>query len=65
MLGWGLDHNHPLAHFAEAGVFLLLFSIGLGFSLDDLKCLGRNLVMGGAVQMALVTVLVALLMHSC
>ena len=54
MLGLVLDEEHQLEHFAEAGVFLLLFSIGLEFSLDDLKRLGRNLIVGGAVQMLLV-----------
>jgi CPA2 family monovalent cation:H+ antiporter-2 len=56
VLGWVLDEGHQLEHFAEAGVFLLLFSIGLEFSLDDLKRLGKNLVVGGAVQMALVAI---------
>ncbi len=59
VLGWVLDREHQLEHFAEAGVFLLLFSIGLEFSLDDLRRLGRNLVVGGAVQMTLVAVPVA------
>ena len=59
MLGPGafglvLDKDHQMEHFAEAGVFLLLFSIGIEFSLDDLKRLGRNLVVGGAAQMVLV-----------
>ena len=53
-LGLVLDKDHHLEHFAEAGVFLLLFSIGIEFTLDDLKRLGRNLVVGGAVQMTLV-----------
>lgn len=59
VLGWVLDEHHELENFAEAGVFLLLFSIGLEFSIDDLKRLGRNLVVGGAVQMALVAIPVA------
>src|SRR6056297_4179855 len=57
--GWVLDQGHQLESFAEAGVFLLLFSIGLEFSLDDLRRLGRNLFIGGAVQMLLVAVPVA------
>lgn len=59
VLGWVLDEQHQLEHFAEAGVFLLLFSIGLEFSIDDLKRLGRHFVVGGAVQMALVIAPVA------
>lgn len=59
VLGWVLDEHHQLEHFAEAGVFLLLFSIGLEFSIDDLKRLGRHFVVGGAVQMGLVIAPVA------
>lgn len=59
ILGWIVDEHHQLEHFAEAGVFLLLFSIGLEFSLDELKKLGRNLVIGGSVQMLLVAIPVA------
>ncbi|MGB7346989.1 MAG: cation:proton antiporter, partial [Pirellulaceae bacterium] len=62
VLGWVLDEDHQLEHFAEAGVFLLLFSIGLEFSIDDLKRLGRNLIIGGATQMILVAVPVALVL---
>ena len=54
VLGWISDENHEIEYIAEAGVFLLLFSIGLEFSLDDLLRLGRNLVIGGSVQMLLV-----------
>ncbi|QEG00715.1 Inner membrane protein YbaL [Stieleria maiorica] len=56
VLGWVLDESHQLEHFTEAGVFLLLFSIGLEFSLDDLKRLGAKLFIGGATQMSLVAV---------
>lgn len=56
VLGWVVDESHQLEHIAEAGVFLLLFSIGLEFSIDDLKRLGRNLFIGGAVQMLLVAI---------
>jgi len=59
-LGWVFDDDHELAHFAEVGVFLLLFSIGLEFSLDDLKRLGKNFVIGGATQMLLVAIPVAI-----
>ncbi|QEG41516.1 cation:proton antiporter [Roseimaritima ulvae] len=53
-LSWVADGGHQLESFAEAGVFLLLFSIGLEFSLDDLKRLGGQLLIGGATQMTLV-----------
>ncbi len=39
---------------AEVGVFLLLFTIGLEFTLDELIRLGRHLLVGGGVQMLLV-----------
>ena len=59
VLGWVQDEEHQLAHFAEVGVFLLLFSIGLEFSIDDLKRLGSSFLIGGGTQMLLVTAPVA------
>lgn len=59
VLGWVTDEEHDIAHLAEAGVFLLLFSIGLEFSLGDLWRLGRNLLIGGGTQMLLVAAPVA------
>jgi CPA2 family monovalent cation:H+ antiporter-2 len=58
-LGWVGANNHELESFAEVGVFLLLFAIGLEFSLDELWRLGRHLVTGGSVQMLLVSLPVA------
>ncbi|WP_153555686.1 cation:proton antiporter [Roseimaritima sediminicola] len=65
LLGQGVlnlisDTEHQLETFAEAGVFLLLFSIGLEFSLGDLRRLGSKLLIGGGVQMGLVAVPLAL-----
>lgn len=54
VFGWVLNEENQLEHFAEVGVFLLLFSIGLEFLLNDLKRLGLNLIIGGTVQMTLV-----------
>ena len=54
ILGWVSEERHEIEYIAEAGVFLLLFSIGLEFSLDELGRLGRHLVIGGSVQMLLV-----------
>ena len=59
VLGWVRDREHQLEHFAEVGVFFLLFSIGLEFSLEDLRRLGRKLFVGGALQMSLVALPVA------
>ena len=55
-LEWVGRDNHDIEVISEAGVFLLLFSIGLEFSLDDLLRLGKQLVVGGSVQMTLVAI---------
>lgn len=44
--------------FAEIGVAMLLFAIGLEFSLDRLRKIGRPLFMGGSLQTSL-TILIA------
>ncbi|MCA9159084.1 MAG: cation:proton antiporter [Planctomycetales bacterium] len=59
LLGWVSGEQHQLEQFAEVGVFLLLFTIGLEFSLDDLPQLGQFFLVGGALQMVLVAVPVA------
>jgi len=59
LLGWVSGEQHQLEQFAEVGVFLLLFTIGLEFSLDDLPQLGRFFLIGGVLQMVLVAVPVA------
>jgi CPA2 family monovalent cation:H+ antiporter-2 len=61
-LGWISDERHEIEYIAEAGVFLLLFSIGLEFSLDELLRLGRNLVLGGLAQMLLVALPVGVIL---
>ena len=58
-LAWIRDDQHEIEYLAEAGVFLLLFSIGLEFSLDELWRLGRHLVIGGTAQMLLVVLPIA------
>ncbi|MCO6047987.1 cation:proton antiporter [Aeoliella sp. ICT_H6.2] len=50
-LGWVSRHTHEIEYLAEAGVFLLLFSIGLEFSFDELARLRRHILLGGAAQM--------------
>ena len=59
---WITDKQHEVEYIAEAGIFLLLFSIGLEFSLEELLELGRDLAIGGSVQMLLVAVPIAVLM---
>ncbi len=62
--GGGLDlmggRHHEIEYLAEAGALLLLFSIGLEFSLKELTSLKRHIVLGGAVQMLLVALPTAL-----
>jgi CPA2 family monovalent cation:H+ antiporter-2 len=61
-LGW-VGSVHDIEQIAEIGVVLLLFTIGLEFSLADLRRLGRTLVVGGGLQVALTTAAVAGLAH--
>ena len=61
-LGLVRDTHHEIEHIAEVGVFLLLFSIGLEFSLEELQKLGRHFFIGGGVQMLLVAAPVAAVM---
>ncbi|MHC4443514.1 MAG: cation:proton antiporter domain-containing protein [Planctomycetota bacterium] len=54
--GFGLvtDKHHEIEYIAGSGVLLLLFTIGLEFSLDHLVRLKRYILLGGSVQMTLV-----------
>jgi len=54
VLGLVSSGNVELQHLAEAGVLLLLFTIGLELSLEELVRLRRHLLVGGATQMSLV-----------
>jgi CPA2 family monovalent cation:H+ antiporter-2 len=51
--------THEIEYIAEAGALLLLFSIGLEFSLSELTRLWRNIAVGGISQMVLVSLPVA------
>lgn len=54
--GLGLVRSiHSIEVLAEVGVVLLLFSIGLEFSLDRLKHIFRTVAMGGFLQVSLTT----------
>ena len=48
---------------AQAGVLLLLFSIGLEFSFEELAKMGLRVTVGGAAQMTLTALPVAALLH--
>jgi len=58
-LNWIGSEHHEIQYMAEAGALLLLFSIGLEFSLTELGRMWRSIVLGGSIQMSLVTVPVA------
>ena len=55
-LGPVYQKTHEMEYLAEAGVLLLLFSIGIEFSLADLVRMARPFFVGGTVQMLLVAV---------
>ncbi len=50
------QENHELEYLARAGALLLLFSVGIEFSLEELIRMSRFFLIGGAVQMSLVAV---------
>ena len=56
--GFGLVNEpaHELEMIAEVGALLLLFSVGLEFSFNELARLSRYFWIGGTVQMVLVAV---------
>lgn len=55
----GVKDRHQIEQLAEIGVVLLLFTIGLEFSLAELRRLARLLAVGGGLQVALTTAAVA------
>ena len=61
--GWVDGHHKDIHHIAEAGVILLLFTIGLEFSLNEVGKMGRYLLIGGGVQMLLVALPVGALLY--
>lgn len=57
--GLGLvGKNHEVDMLAEIGIVLLLFTIGLEFSLAKLFQIGRTVMLGGTLQVVLSTVVV-------
>jgi CPA2 family monovalent cation:H+ antiporter-2 len=55
--GFGLIHAvHEVEMMAEIGVVLLLFTIGIEFSLSTLLSLKRPAILGGALQVILTTI---------
>lgn len=60
--GFGLvaEEAEEIEYLAHAGALLLLFAIGIEFSLEELARLSRHFFVGGSVQMTLVATPVAL-----
>ncbi len=61
-LGLIRNETSQIEHVAEFGVFLLLFSIGLELSTDQMRRSARFLLIGGPLQMLLVAVPTAMLL---
>lgn len=62
-VGLVTQDRHELEYLARLGALLLLFSIGIEFSVQELVSLRRFLVIGGSLQMLLVAIpVVAVLM---
>ena len=59
-LGLIAGNVEEIEHLAHVGALLLLFAIGIEFSLEELARLSRYFFVGGSVQMTLVAVPVAL-----
>ena len=55
-LGLVSQHSHELEYLAQTGALLLLFAIGIEFSIDELARLSRFALLGGLTQMLLVAV---------
>ncbi len=62
LLGWVSANVTEIGHLAELGVFFLLFSIGLELSLEELRRMGRHLLIGGSLQMLLVAMPLGLIL---
>jgi CPA2 family monovalent cation:H+ antiporter-2 len=56
-------HNHELKEIAEFGVVFLMFTIGLEFSVQQLKRMRYEVFIAGTLQIVITTVIVYLLSH--
>lgn len=56
VLGFVSQENHQLEYLAHGGALLMLFGVGIEFSLEELVRLSRYILLGGIVQMVLVAV---------
>lgn len=58
-----LKHAHEVEVYAEIGVILLLFTVGLEFSFANLRKIARYVLLGGAAQIALTILLTFVLLR--
>lgn len=65
VLGLVTEEQHDLEYLARAGALLLLFSVGIEFSLEELVRLSRYFLVGGAAQMVLVAVPLMGILGAC
>ncbi|MCA9145192.1 MAG: cation:proton antiporter [Planctomycetales bacterium] len=56
VLGFVTQEHHELEYLARGGALLMLFAVGIEFSLEELVRLSRYILLGGTVQMLLVAV---------
>lgn len=63
--GWlGVDEKGMMiSHFAELGIVLLMFTLGIEFSLRELRHLWRIAFIGGGLQVAITAGIAALVCH--
>jgi len=58
----GMDNNDPvITNFAEIGVVLLMFTLGIEFSLSEFKHLWRTALIGGGLHTAITATIVGVL----
>lgn len=62
VLGW-VQHSSTIEHLAEIGVALLLFGVGIEFSLERLLRTLPRMLAGGTLQVGLTTLLTAIAFH--
>ncbi len=61
----GPEFHHSMAGFAEVGVVLLMFTIGIEFSLAELKHLRHTAFVGGGIQCGLTMLLAFVVFKLC
>ncbi len=60
----GIDHDaQVISHLAELGVILLMFTLGIEFSLGELRHLWRIAALGGGLQVALTGLIAGVAAH--